>query len=164
MLKLGKWKKNWLFVSIRQIRLLESNCSWPKVILLSGAHCIILYKYYLFSDFAYVSRNSSTVVWLSGAPCTQCPAVITCRSPITLAPHTEKKSLIAGIHFTMLASHGNWPSLATAPPANLGVAFGLLLVFWEARSPKSEWLRKLKAKLELRSIFIIQSISLKKCF
>jgi hypothetical protein len=29
-----------IMVSVSQIRLLESNCSWPKVIPLSGAHCI----------------------------------------------------------------------------------------------------------------------------
>ncbi len=31
-----------IIVSINQIWLLESNCRWPKVILLSGAHCIRL--------------------------------------------------------------------------------------------------------------------------
>ncbi len=35
-----------LIASISRIRLLESNCSWPKVILLSGAHCI--WKFYLY--------------------------------------------------------------------------------------------------------------------
>ena len=32
-------------VSIGQIRLFESNCYWPKVILLSGAHCIRVFKW-----------------------------------------------------------------------------------------------------------------------